>query len=72
MSMGGVDLDEQLEVVIDKTMLINLLIADPSFLAKVREAELVHTRRTGNRLGRWAQKEPPPKTIQPNTKQRIF
>ena len=70
--MNPIELHEEVEIEIAKTVIVNMLVNDAAFMAKLREAELVHTRRLGNRMGRWAQKEPHPLTVQPNTEQRIW
>ena len=63
--------DEELdvEVDIDPGVVMNMILADPAF-AKSQLSQDV--RGKGNTLGKWAQREPRPKAIQPNTVQRIF
>lgn len=70
--MSDIHLEEELDIPISIGALEQALIRDPSFLAKLRQAELIDARRLGNRMGRWAQSAPKPKAVQPNTKQRVF
>jgi hypothetical protein len=63
-----IEVDVQLEI----QAILNLLVANPSFINEVRLALSKDVRAYGNTLGKWAQREPRPKAIQPNTVQRIF
>ena len=66
--------DEELdvEVDIDPGVVMNMILADPAFANQVRLILSQDVRGKGNTLGKWAQREPRPKAIQPNTVQRIF
>jgi hypothetical protein len=67
-----VEYEINIEEEIELSMLEDRLVNDPNFLAMLRDKQLRDTRRLGNRDGRWAQRTPKPRSIQPNTKQRIF
>lgn len=65
-----IHIDQTLEIPMDA--MIASLTTDQSFLNEVRLMLAKDARRRGNTLGRWAQKQPIPKSVQPNTKQRVF
>ena len=70
--MSDMYLHEELEIIVDKSVIARALVNDASFLSNLRNAELLATRRLGNRMGRWAQKQPKPVCVQPNARQRIW
>ena len=62
-----VDVDIQLEVLAD------MLANNPEFIEKVRLAMTKTARGKGNLYGTgWAQRQPKPSAVQPNSQQRVF
>ena len=64
--------DVDVEIHIEIPTIINLLVNNAQFAEQVRLLLSKDVRGYGNNLGKWAQREPRPKFVQPNTTQRIY
>lgn len=65
-----IEIDQDIDIPLD--VIEDTLASDQRFINLIRLSLSMDARRRGNTLGRWAQKQPIPKSVQPNTKQRVF
>ena len=68
MSDPSIDIDVQIQIEVVQ----QLLLHNPSFVNQLRLELTKDVRGKGDNLGKWAQRPPRPKTIQPNTVQRVW